>query len=787
MRVRDWFSWCALAATTVAAIVLIGGAFRWAQAVVAILAVVSLAVTLTSRRAMSRLSPLLATLIAAGAVSAFALIPLPGSIREQLDPVGFALREDGAGLVGVHAWPVLARDVAAALSSVAFFTILSGVAVVALRLAPSERGRIRLLACTAAACATVAAIGGLHELVGAKQLYGIYEVRHASPTILAPLLNENHFASLMALGTSVALGLTLHARLTARARIASLVAALICAGTAAASGSRGGFIALIVGVGVVAATFAAQRLTKEAPQRSRRASLVTSSLPLSVIGACVVTLIIYAGAGKVTQELSHTSIHEVQQPRSKFSAWRSARPLVEESPWVGVTRGGFESSFTRVHAASGTVTFSYLENEYLQSVVDWGIPGALLVGGAVLWFWLVALKCWRDGAVTAGALGGLVAVAVHSSVDYGIELLGLAVPVTVVAATVSYVPIREITGGLRWKTVGIRLAHIGLIAAAAALLLSNATRTLREDHDDLQRGATNMAAVRETVRRHPLDYFSFALAAGASQRESRGQTIRLLNHALLLNPNHPELHRMAARILFSAGYQEQALVEYETALRTSAAPRALIAELATRYPSSSAARALPIDIANLAPILEELRDMKRDDIISVWFSRILSARPQDISICNLVYEFSIERGDISTAEMVGRKCVALLPDHQSRLNLAKLLVSKGSHTEAILLVSDAPSWTGRIADQLAAWTLLCDSHIALEQFDEAKTCLRQLDRAGLLAIEQRTQITERLEKVEEARRQKELGRGASGSAVAPSPTTPGPAPSSPPAGATPPH
>lgn len=786
MRVRDWLSWCALATTTVAAIVLIGGAFRWTQAVVAIFVVASLGVNLTSRRALSRMSPLLVTLIAAGIVSALALIPLPEGLREQLDPVGFALREDGADLVGAHAWPVLARDVAAALSSVAFFTILSGVAVVALRLAPSERGRIRLLACTAAACAAVAVIGGIHELLGAKRLYGLYEVRHASPTILAPLLNENHFASLMALGTSVALGLTLHARVTSRGRIASLVAALICAGTAAASGSRGGFIALIVGVGVVAATFAAQKLTREAPQRSRRASLVTSSLPLSVIGGCVVILIIYAGAGKVTQELGQTSVQEIQQPRSKFSAWRSARPLVEESPWVGVTRGGFESSFTRVHAASGNVTFSYLENEYLQGVVDWGIPGALLVGAAVLWFWLIALKRWRDGALTAGALGGLAAVAVHSSVDYGIELLGLAVPVTVVAATVSYVPIREITGGLQLKTVGVRLGHIAIIGAVAALLLSSATRTLREDHEVLQRNGVTMTTVRETVRRHPLDYFSFALAAGMSQRENRGQTIRLLNHALLLNPNHPELHRMAARILFTAGYQEQALVEYETALRTSATPRALIAELASRYPSASAASALPTEVVNIAPILQELRDMKRDDIISVWFSRILSARPQDISICNLVYEFSIERGDISTAEMVGRKCVALLPDHQSRLNLAKLLASKGSHTEAIMLVSDAPGWTGRIADQLDAWTLLCDSHLALEQFDEAKTCLRQLDRSGLVTLEQRTQITEKLEKLEDARRRKEL-RGTSGSGSGSSSTTPAPAPLSPPAPVASPH
>src|SRR6185295_4695396 len=149
-------------------------------------------------------------------------------------------------------------------------------------------------------------------------------------------------------------------------------------------------------------------------------------LPIGIVAVCVVVLVVYSSAGSVTTDFGKTTLEEVHQPRSKFAAWRSAETVVRESPWVGVGRGGLEPSFTRVHPASGNVTFAYVENEYIQAVVDWGIPGALLFGVSLLWFASVAIRRWRDGPLAAGALGSLTAIALQSSVDFGVELLGVA-------------------------------------------------------------------------------------------------------------------------------------------------------------------------------------------------------------------------------------------------------------------------------------------------------------------------------------------------------------------------
>jgi tetratricopeptide (TPR) repeat protein len=82
-------------------------------------------------------------------------------------------------------------------------------------------------------------------------------------------------------------------------------------------------------------------------------------------------------------------------------------------------------------------TFSHLENQFLHLPAEWG----LLVGGGLIVATAVALVLWirrghRDAQTAAGA-AALVAVAAHNLLDFNLEMLGLAVPVAVVAGALS--------------------------------------------------------------------------------------------------------------------------------------------------------------------------------------------------------------------------------------------------------------------------------------------------------------------------------------------------------------
>ncbi|HEX5061725.1 MAG TPA: hypothetical protein VFV99_20300, partial [Kofleriaceae bacterium] len=404
-------------------------------------------------------------------------------------------------------------------------------------------------------------------------------------------------------------------------------------------------------------------------------------------------------------------------------------------------RGAFESTFTRVHPASGVATYSHLENEYLQAVVDWGALGGLALAFAAIWLAVVAVKRWRDGPLAAGALGALTVVAIQSNVDFGIEFLGLAAPITAVAATLVYVPLREITHVGRVRT--LRGAHIFALALMAVLLFSAKTTLLDEDRQALTDRPT-FAEVRASVQRHPLDYYTYAVAAELLERGHDPRAIRLLNHAMLLHPTHPGLHRMAARMLYHDGFVGQSTIEYAAALRFTPQPEKLIGEIVNTFPREQAATALPLDYSELELLTRTLTDVGHTDVATLWLARVLDQRPNYSRACEQLFVIA-QRGDLPAAQVAGKRCGEMLPDYQTRLAIAKLLADKHGYVEVIELLNDVEGWESRVDDKINGWLALCDAHAGLNHVDDAKRCLRRLDSSPDMRAERRNEILKRLD------------------------------------------
>src|SRR5512147_2641027 len=99
MRRRDAVTIVAGVAAAGASVFALGGGVRWAQSVVAIIVAIALAPQLYSRRALDRVSPLIAVLAIAAALTAIQLVPVPAFVVDSLNPVGSSLRDDGATLL----------------------------------------------------------------------------------------------------------------------------------------------------------------------------------------------------------------------------------------------------------------------------------------------------------------------------------------------------------------------------------------------------------------------------------------------------------------------------------------------------------------------------------------------------------------------------------------------------------------------------------------------------------------------------------------------------------------
>jgi hypothetical protein len=334
-------------------------------------------------------------------------------------------------------------------------------------------------------------------------------------------------------------------------------------------------------------------------------------------------------------------------------------------------------------------------------------------------------------------------------------MLGLAVPVTVVAATLVHVPLREASRPRLALARGLRLAHIAALVIAAALLLSRVTSTVGEDHDELLAAGDQLTLdhVRESVERHPLDYLGFGLAAQLMVKDNEAGAVRLLNHALVLHPTHPGLHRMAGRMLHNGQHETQAAIEYAAALRGTMTPRQLMREiLGTFSDPRDAAMAIPTDYANVDVIVRTLDQWGRPDVSVAWLSNVLGEKPKDVRACEYLYAISVTTADLHAAETTARKCVELAPSHQTRYALARVLFQREAYPEVVQQLKDLPSWPGRISELVASWYLLCDSYEEMSKWDDAEHCLHLLDSRGLVAPDRRDEIAQRLDRVAKGRK-----------------------------------
>jgi hypothetical protein len=126
--------------------------------------------------------------------------------------------------------------------------------------------------------------------------------------------------------------------------------------------------------------------------------------------------------------------------------WRQTWSLIGEFPWFGVGLGGFESTFLKHQTFAKDYAVQFAHNDYLQYLAELGIVGFSILSAAligVIWPIFNGLKHFVDEErrlLTVGVIGSIVAIGLHSLVDFNM-----------------YIPANAMT--LAW-IVGLGSAHI---------------------------------------------------------------------------------------------------------------------------------------------------------------------------------------------------------------------------------------------------------------------------------------------------------------------------------------
>jgi O-antigen ligase/tetratricopeptide (TPR) repeat protein len=734
----------------------IGGAPRWAACIASSFGLASAVPYLTSRRTSSTISPLLRPIIVALTLTGLQLIGYGETIAELLFPAKLQLVRDNAAAWGdpFPTWALASYDPPATLVELAKLAGYFALGYSCVRLASIRRTRVWLAGIVAGVASLVAVVALVHQAVGADELYGAYRPM-LRPPVLGPLLNPNHLASLLAFSVPIALGLAVGSNGSRRG--VWLIASGGLAGTTLLTASRGGAIGLVAGLVVAIAILVLQR--RAGTDDTDRRTPLSFSLPTAVIAACAVVLLAVLTAGDAARELAATSVDELHQPHNKFQLWVRSTELLAHNQWLGVGRGAFEPAFTSI-ADTGSVTYTHVENGYLQAAVDWGVPGAVILLISIGIAARAGAKRWRHGPLEAGVLGAFASLIVHEVADFSIEMPPVAMSAIVAGAILFPARLGTATdeAGERAraaprKLVAIRAGLLALAAIVVVLALSPIGRTAREDAARLagvDDPAERLSLARDGAHRHPADYVLAGRSAEALFGLGDTRAVKLVTRALALNPRHSGLHHLAGRMLARSQRPAQSAVEFAEAARWARDVGPIVADVLAVFDDPEAiARALPAEPKQMWRIVQALGDEKAGAL--AYAQRVAESHGRDARVQALVAYTAIAAWRPDVAVPAARLAWEIEPIAKHGTILGRALNQAGDRAGAIAILHEAAEASARAptGERVEVLFTLSELQAQTGQLEAAKATLERAAEVAMSNRELRIGIHTRLADIED--------------------------------------
>jgi O-antigen ligase len=300
---------------------------------------------------------------------------------------------------------------------------------------------LQILAAVTLTVGTLLALYALYQFVsGSNQVLAFdrpeaYKGR-GSGTFICP----NHLAGHLEMLLPVALAILVLSRRRVLARIFSAYALVMMFIGLCVTVSRGGYIA-----GGVALLFMAGVLLR---YRGYRKPILIGLAVLAILGGAIA----YKAEDiqrRVRLALVPGQLHSIW---TRPDLWKPAFHMWQDAPWLGVGPAHFDLRFPKYRPETVQTRPLWVHNDYLNLLADWGLVGfGLLAGAAAALAW-GGWRTWRyvrregDGLVTKpsdraalvlGSGTGLVALALHSVVDFNLQIPANALLAAFLAAVLN--------------------------------------------------------------------------------------------------------------------------------------------------------------------------------------------------------------------------------------------------------------------------------------------------------------------------------------------------------------
>jgi len=248
----------------------------------------------------------------------------------------------------------------------------------------------------------------------------LYWMREATKGgwIYGPYVNHNHYAGLMEMLVPVPLVISLNKTVDPRQRAYAAVAAAIMAGTIFLSGSRGGMVALLAEMALLAVLLIKQ-------EKGARTALIAGLFSLIMLA-----LLVWLGGSELTHRIATMSSasHNDISNSMRMSLNRDGFRMFLKRPLLGWGLGTFPVAYPQFRTFYTNFFVNEAHDDYVQLLVEMGALGFAVM----IWYLAIVFRSslkkmanWTtdiNGAVAAACLLGVSGILVHSLVDFNLQI-----------------------------------------------------------------------------------------------------------------------------------------------------------------------------------------------------------------------------------------------------------------------------------------------------------------------------------------------------------------------------
>jgi hypothetical protein len=353
-----------------------------------------------------------------GVLACVQLVPLPGSLRQLLQPGFVGVMRDGWAPLSLAPW--------ATVQAVSGGVVVIGIALVAARMASTRSGLPSLLTLIAATGLVTAILGLASETGSPDSLLLVRELTSGGGPY-GPFVNCNHFALAMELSIPASIVLLVagsrHLRWPGAERqravvvcLAAAVAVVVEAAALLRTGSRGGALFILVPCVLALPLWQRQRAGRRWPWA------------LAIVAVLIgVSALAWTRLPLLQERFSQLLIVDGIEGNGRLDLWRGTIDLWMRAPLFGAGIGSYRHVIGLDKPATGSNVLMRAHNDWLEWTACAGAVG------------LVALLCLIVGMASllrpgrlrrlrfeyryplAGLTTAVLAAALHELVDFGLQ------------------------------------------------------------------------------------------------------------------------------------------------------------------------------------------------------------------------------------------------------------------------------------------------------------------------------------------------------------------------------